>query len=87
MESAHSRLTPGHTDAHPAADGNRPAPPSPARGESGTAAGANHFIIASYIKSRGMAGDARQSGNGEQERKPVPVPPALLVGANLDVRV
>mgnify|MGYP006976746814 CR=1 FL=1 len=52
----------------------------------GQAAVASQGVIASYRKCKGVDGGAGQPG-GEQGKKPVPVPPALLIGANLDVRV
>lgn len=78
MESAGSRFTSGHTDAHQAAS---------RIGGTGTAGGASRIVIASYMKFKGLPEGEGQPGNAEQGKKPVPVPPAQLIGANLDVRV
>ncbi|REJ11601.1 MAG: hypothetical protein C6W59_16960 [Paenibacillaceae bacterium] len=43
----------------------------------------------SYKEAAGKAAgqQAAQPGNGEQGKKTVPVPPALMIGAKLDIRV
>ena len=100
MESAESRLATGHTFARQAMDAAHTAIPqraeeagaaNPGRAESGSgeamrAGGLNRMVIASYAKFKGIAEGAGLPGDAEG-KKPVPVPPELLIGVNLDVRV
>lgn len=74
MDSAFSERTSGNSGAHQAEDRKGRLWPAAAN---------------SYKAAAGKAAgqQAAQPGNGEQGKKPVPMPPALMVGAKLDVRV
>ncbi|OUM97174.1 MAG: hypothetical protein A9Z00_01705 [Thermobacillus sp. ZCTH02-B1] len=89
METAQPRIASGHAaargaggnaaDSHPAEEDGAGSP-RPAGGEAGGAirAGAVHrLVIASYAKFKGSGPPGRAEG----------MPPALLIGAHLDVRV
>jgi len=73
--TAGSAANPGH-----AGDASR-------TGDAETAGGVFRVVIASYLKFKGLPEGAGQPGNAEQGKKPVPVPPMQMIGANLDVRV
>jgi hypothetical protein len=73
--TAESAANPGH-----AGDASR-------TGDAETAGGVFRVVIASYLKFKGLPEGAGQPGNAEQGKKPVPVPPMQMIGANLDVRV
>lgn len=75
------------TDPRPAHAGEAGGAARPEQAEgAGRAVGLNRMVIASYMKFKGMASGAEQVG-AEQGKQPVPVPPALMIGAKLDVRV
>jgi hypothetical protein len=73
-------------DPQPASAGEAGSAAHPERPEGAKRAGGlNRMVIASYTKFKGVASGAEQAG-AEQGKKPVPVPPALMIGAKLDVR-